>query len=95
MFTSGADAGLYTPYNTANSGASDGSQKPVGVLLRGADVLANGFGSEVSVIVKGTVYSDLCVFLTAGTPTAGMTDAIVTALGGKKMLVHGQNEVIF
>lgn len=91
QFTSGANAGLWAPYNSANSGASDGSQVPAGILYGGADVGANGDGSEIRVITKGIVFMDLCISLVAGTPTAGLTSAIQTAMGGKKKVVHGQN----
>lgn len=95
MYTSGANAGLFIPYDSSNSSATDGSQTPVGVLLRDSYVLANGYGTEVSVIVKGIVYSDLCIAFAAGVAATGMPAAVITALGGKKMIVHGQNEVSF
>lgn len=95
QYTSGPNAGLWAVYDSANSSATDGSQLPAGILLRGSDVAASGYGSEVSIIVKGSVYSDLCVTYASGVAASGLPAAVITAMGGKKMLVHGQNEVIF
>lgn len=95
QFTSGVNSGLWAPYNSANSGASDGSEKPGGVLYAGADVKANGYGSEIRVITQGIVFMDLCIHLVAGTATSGMSPAIQTAMGGKKKVVHGQNLYAF
>ena len=95
QYTSGANAGLWVPFDTANSSATDGSQTPKGILYGGAHVDTLGNGSEIVVIIAGYVYSDLCVSYASGVAAAGMSDAVVTALGGKRLLVKGKKEVQF
>lgn len=91
QFTSGSNTGLWAPYDTANSGASDGSQTPAGVLYGGADVLADGTSSEIRVIVKGSVFRDLLIYNVSGVATSGLLAADQTKLGGKVYLIHGTN----
>lgn len=79
----GANAGLWVEF--------DAAQKVHGVIYGGADIGADGSGSEVRVITKGLVYADLLVVNGA----AGATDAVVNALGGKLKLVHGQRVLSF
>lgn len=83
QLATGPNAGLWTEFDPA--------QKTHGVLYGGADVMANGNGSEIRVITKGFVYADLLVV--GG--VAGATDAVVNALGGKLKLVHGQRVLSF
>lgn len=81
--TSGADAGLYKPYNSANT---DGSQVAAGVLSE--DVLTDEFGngSEAAIIQGGTLYKDLLI---------GYDATAKTNLGAKEYVEHGSNLVSF
>jgi hypothetical protein len=83
QLATGANAGLWTEF--------DASQKNHGVIYGGADIGADGSGSEIRVITKGLVYADLLVV----NGVAGSTDAVVSALGGKLKLVHGQRVIDF
>ena len=95
QYASGPNAGLWIAYDSANASATDGSQTAKGILYGGAHVDTLGNGSEIVVILSGYVYSDLCITYASGVAAAGLPDAVVTALGGKRVLVHGQRVVQF
>jgi hypothetical protein len=77
--TSGADAGFYKVYNSANT---DGSQVASGVLSEKVVTDEFGNGSEAAIIKVGTLFQDLLI---------GLDAAAITALGGKPFVEHGAN----
>jgi len=81
--SSGADAGFYKPYNSANV---DGSQVAVGILSE--DVLTDEFGngSEAAVIKKGVLFKDVLI---------GYDATAKAALGAHESVEHGTNLVSF
>jgi hypothetical protein len=62
----GADAGYYKAYNSANT---DGSQVPVGVLAEDANIDAAGNGSEMKWISGGQLIQGLLIGLDANAIT--------------------------
>jgi hypothetical protein len=82
--TSGADAGFYKTYNSANS---DGSQVAVAILSEDANVQGTsstvGNGSEVVVIrATANLFKDLLI---------GLDSNAITNLGAKSFVEHGVN----
>ena len=64
--TSGADAGFFKPYNSANV---DGSQVAVGILTDEVTTDAQGNGSTAKILVRGVVYQAALIGLDAGAIT--------------------------
>lgn len=77
--TSGADAGKYKPYNSANT---DGSQVAVGVLAEAAQTDEFGNGSEISIIKSGILFQDLLI---------GLDSGAIASLNGSSYVEHGTN----
>lgn len=86
--STGADAGYYKAYNSANS---DGSQVAVGVLSEDASVSAPwqggsgpGDGSEIVIIKEGELFQSLLI---------GLDSTAITAMSGKSY-TEGGNQII-
>lgn len=79
----GGDAGLYKPYNSANT---DGSQTAVAVLAEDALTDEFGNGSEISLIRHGCLYNDYLI---------GLDSGAVTNLKASQYSEHGVNLIEF